>query len=183
MRLHFFISTNSVLCVYTAVKKVQHLKLSLWRSIDDDHPLFGIHSFCRGNLEEGRQPAFNQKKKNPQKPSLMLSIPFSQVTTGRQVALTSYHWDSELHLLSITHLDWGSGEVWQMFDVLALFSDDGSHCKCRDEQMNRLRFLGSLLGTNMLVLLWPGDHTVTADHLLSSSHQCVNADSGSSKNC
>lgn len=39
---------SNVLCLYAE----EHLKLSLWRSDDDDHPLFGIHSFCRGNLKD-----------------------------------------------------------------------------------------------------------------------------------
>lgn len=37
--------------------KVQHLKLSLWWSNNNDHPLFGIHPFRWGNLKKGRQPA------------------------------------------------------------------------------------------------------------------------------
>lgn len=97
MRLHSFISTNSVLCVYTAVKKVQHLKLSLWRSIDDDHPLFGIHSFCRGNLEEGRQPAFNQKKKIPRNLHLcfqFLSVKWQQVDR--------WHWQVIIEIQNFT---------------------------------------------------------------------------------
>lgn len=60
-------------------------------------------------------------------------------------------------LLSITHLDWGSGKVWQLFDVLTLFSNDGAHCKCRNEQVNSLRFWVSLLDINSLVLLRLGE--------------------------
>lgn len=62
-QLHpFFPSCQQCFMCYAAVK-VHHLKLSLWRSDDDDHPLFGIHSFCRGDLQEGRQPALKNKKK------------------------------------------------------------------------------------------------------------------------
>lgn len=30
-----------------------HLELSLGRSCDDDHPLAGVGTFCRGNLQNG----------------------------------------------------------------------------------------------------------------------------------
>lgn len=36
----------------------------------------------------------------------------------------------------------------QLLDVLTLFSDDGSHGERRDEEVHRLRLLGSLLSTS-----------------------------------
>lgn len=33
---------------------MKDLELSLWGSHNDDHPMFGIHSFRRGNLKDGR---------------------------------------------------------------------------------------------------------------------------------
>lgn len=41
----------------------------------------------------------------------------------------------------------------QLFDVLTLFSDNGSDSKGRDEQVNRLRLWMSLLSTNTYELL------------------------------
>lgn len=38
----------------------------------------------------------------------------------------------------------------QLLDVLTLFSDDGSHGERWDEEVHRLRLLGSLLGTSTL---------------------------------
>lgn len=38
----------------------------------------------------------------------------------------------------------------QLLNVLTLFSDDGSHGERRDEEVHRLRLLGSLLGTSTL---------------------------------
>lgn len=51
----------------------------------------------------------------------------------------------------IAHLDGGSGKVRQLLDVLTLFSNDGSHGERRDEEVHRLRLLGSLLDTSTLV--------------------------------
>lgn len=87
----------------------------------------------------------------------MLSI--SQTPTGRRSASTHHHCDSKLYPPSVTHLDWGSGKVRQLFDVLTLFSNDGSHCERWDEKVYRLRLLVSLLGTSTLAMLRPVDHT------------------------
>lgn len=38
----------------------------------------------------------------------------------------------------------------QLLDVLTLLSDDGSHGQRRDEEVHRLRLLGSLLDTSTL---------------------------------
>lgn len=64
---------------------VQHLKLSLWWSDNDDHPLLGIHSFCRGDLKEVI------KKKRRKKNFTYAPVPINQMKTGRQQASKCYH--------------------------------------------------------------------------------------------
>lgn len=167
MWLHSFISTNSVL--WYGCKEVQHLKLSLWWPNDDDHSLFGIHSFCRGNLKDSRQSTFMKKNRT----ATCTYASTSYQSSDRPLAPTRYHWDSELHLLSVTYLDWGSSKVWQLFDVLTLFSNDGSHCKRWDEQVNRLWLWMSLLGKNMSVD--QGDHTHTVKLKTTCSSPATNA--------
>ena len=72
----------------------------------------------------------------------------------------------------------------QLFDVLTLFSDDGSDRKRRDEQVNRLRLGVSLLGMNTLVMLRAGGaHTDGNCRPLVSATNAQNADNGSSTSC
>lgn len=65
---------------------VQHLKLSLWWSDNDDHPLLRIHSFCRGDLKE-----VIKKKRIEKKKTLHLCSSSHQMKTGRRQASKCYH--------------------------------------------------------------------------------------------
>lgn len=80
---------------------VQHLKLSLWWSDNDDHPLLRIHSFCRGDLKEVIKKKRIEKKKNT---SLMLQFPSNENGKTASIKMLSLTFRVST-LLSITHLD------------------------------------------------------------------------------
>lgn len=103
------------------------------------------------------QHLFKKKKKKKQNGNHHLCFHFLSVKRQIDRQHQGYIWDLELYILSVTYLDRGSSKVWQLFDVLTLFSNDGSHCKRWDEQVNRLRLWMSLLGKNMSVLLYVCD--------------------------
>lgn len=158
------------------VVKRKNLKLSLWWSNNNDHPLFGIHSFCRGNLKESRTL---HDRKHSKKLPLTSVTPISEENTGNGQKIWT------LSINDVPHLDWGSSKVRQLFDVLTLLANDGSHCECWDEKVYRLRFWVSLVGTSTSAPLGPAENTrtLTTEHSLKSIHQRTNADGRSSKSC
>lgn len=84
--------------------------------------MFGIHSFCRGNLRDSRD-----------------GVP------ARSGSTTAAGFRLKPRL--VAHLDGGSSKVRQLFDVLALLADDGPDGKRGDEQVDRLRLWAALLHT------------------------------------
>lgn len=108
------------------------------------------HPFLlQGQSERGQTTGIKKK------PLFMPHI--SEVITRSWSASTGHRFKS-LGIKSVTHLDWGSSKMRQLFNVLTLLSYDGSHCEWWDEKVYRLRLLGSLLGSSMLVPQWTVDH-------------------------